>query len=417
MTRHRQDGPSVRAVAMPAVMLAVAVGLATGGCTASPRVVSRSAEAAAPVAVPLAAGAFVPGASWATVRTGGPSVGGRFWQLLAQDRATGKWRLVTPPGVADNAGLAVTSAPDGTMTAGFVPGQLLKFSPLARSTDDGAHWAQGLLPAGLAADPDSLAALPDGRLVAVTPTEVEESAAGVAITAAKNWASLVTLRALAATPGGRRCGLTSLTGTAAVPDGSALVSGTCSRPGRLGLFSNTGGNWQAIDPLVSRSAKSAVAYKPAGGPATRPESVLGLDSSTAGVSVLIDVGTGSGHSIVGARLAAGAKAWTFYPLAGDTAGAVTSVSGSPSGGWVVMLNGSRAVAAEPAAGQPANSASARATSFLAPGPDATIVPSASGGFTALVPGLSTVTVWQQGASGWHRTQTIDVASAPAGPSS
>ena len=140
-------------------------------------------------------------------------------------------------------------------------------------------------------------------------------------------------------------------------------------------------------------------------------------SSTAGVSVLIDVDTASGHSIVAARLAAGAKAWVFYPLASGTAGAVTSVSGSASGDWVVTLNGSHVVAAEPAAGQPANSAAAQATSFLAPGQDATIVPSASGGFSALVPGVSTVTVWQQGASGWHRTQTIDVASAPAGQSS
>ena len=144
--------------------------------------------------------------------------------------------------------------------------------------------------------------------------------------------------------------------------------------------------------------------------------MLGLDSSTAGVSVLINVDTASGHSIVAARLAAGAKAWVFYPLASGTAGAVTSVSGSSSGDWVVTLNGSHVVAAEPAAGQ-ANSAAAQARSFLAPGQDATIVPSASGGFTALVPGVSTVTVWQQGASGWHRTQTIDVASAPAGQSS
>ena len=145
--------------------------------------------------------------------------------------------------------------------------------------------------------------------------------------------------------------------------------------------------------------------------------MLGLNSSAAGVSVLIDIDTARGHSIVASRLSAGAKAWDFYPLATNAAGGVTSVSGSPSGGWVVTLNGSRVVAAEPAPGQPPNSAAAQATSFLAPGQDATIVPSASGGFTALVPGVSTVTVWQEGASGWHRTQTIDVASAPAGQSS
>ncbi|HET7017942.1 MAG TPA: hypothetical protein VFI65_28735, partial [Streptosporangiaceae bacterium] len=240
MTRHRP----VRAAALIGIVLAIT---AIAGCAGSSRTSSRPAKAAGAVAVvPLSAGFAERGVSWATVQTGGPGAGNRFWQLLTEDQATGKWRLVTPPGVADNAGLAVTRAPDGTMIAGFVPSQLLKFSPLATSADDGAHWAQGLLPAGLVPDPDSLAALPGGRLVAVTPTVVEESGAGT-----RNWTTLVTLRALAATPDGRRCGLTSLTGTAAGPDGSVLVSGTCHRSGQLGLFGNADGRWQAAGPVLS----------------------------------------------------------------------------------------------------------------------------------------------------------------------
>src|SRR6185437_13787631 len=194
MSRHHPVGATVLA----AVLLAAGTGIA--GCAASSHASSRPQAAPAPVAAPLAAGVAEPGASWATVQTGGPSVGGRFWQLLTQDQATGKWRLATPPGVADNGGLAVTRAPDGTLAVGFMPGQLLKFSPLATSTDGGAHWAQGLLPAGLVHEPDSLAALSDGRLIAVTPNAVEESGAG-----AKNWTTLVTLRALAVTADGRRC--------------------------------------------------------------------------------------------------------------------------------------------------------------------------------------------------------------------
>jgi len=398
MTRHRP----FRAAALIGIVLAVT---AVAGCTGSSRSSARSLKSAGPVAVPpLAAGVAEGGVSWATVQTGGPGVGGRFWQLLTEDQATGKWRLATPPGVADNAGLAVARAPDGTMTAGFVPGQLLKFSPLATSTDDGAHWAQALLPAGLAPDPDSLAALPDGRLVAVTTTAVEESAAG-----AKNWKPLVTLRALAATPYGRSCGLTGLTGTTAAPDGSVLISGTCRRSGELGLFGNANGRWQAAGPALSSSS----------GAGSVTATVLGLVSSAAGVSLLIDLETSRGQALIPAWLRAGSRNWSLYRLPGTVAGVVTSVSGSASGGWVVTLDGRRAVAAETAAAKPgeAEVAPSWPTTFRAPEPDATIVPSTSGGFTALVPALSSIAVWQRTGSGWHRTQVISVASAPAGQSS
>ncbi|HEX9624711.1 MAG TPA: hypothetical protein VF979_10060 [Streptosporangiaceae bacterium] len=412
MTRPHLIG----AIALAGVVLAVA------GCAASSPASSRSPQAVGPVTVPLAAGVMQPGASWATVQTGGPSVGGRFWQLLTEDQATGKWRLVTPPGVADNAGLAVTRAPDGTMTVGFVPGQLLKFSPLATTTDDGAHWAQALLPAGLVHDPDSLAALPDGGLVAVTTTAVEKSAAG-----AKNWAPLVTLRTLAATPDGRRCGLTGLTGTVAVPGGSLLVSGTCSRVGQLGLFSNVGGRWRATYPWPSRTARFRVSWGNVlsvtnhllDGAEIKPEAVLGMISSAAGVSVLVDAVTSHGQDLIASWLAAGAKTWTFNPPRQALAGVVTAVSGSGNGAWVVMLNGRRMVTAGPAPKLNQHQVTVTwGVPFRNPGPDATIVPSGDGAFTALVPGVSTITVWQWPASGgWHRTRTIDVASAPAGQSS
>ena len=56
MTRHHPVGLSVRTVAWAAVLPAVAVAMA--GCAASSRVVSQSAEAAGPVAVPLTARRF-----------------------------------------------------------------------------------------------------------------------------------------------------------------------------------------------------------------------------------------------------------------------------------------------------------------------------------------------------------------------
>ena len=394
MIRHSP----VCAAALAGLLLAVA---AVAGCGGSSRASSRSPQVAPAISAPLSAGVAEQGVSWATVPTGGPSVGGRFWQLLTEDQATGKWLLATPPGVADNAGLAVTRAPDGTMTAGFVPSQLLKFSPLATSTDGGEHWAQALLPAGLVHDPDSLAARPDGRLLAVTTTAVEESAAGT-----ETWTPLVTLRALAATPDGRSCGLTGLTGAVAAPGGSVLVSGRCRRPGRLGLFSNAGGRWQVAIPALTKMRDVGAV------------TVLGLVSSAAGVSALVDAGTARGQLLRPAWLAAGATTWSYYQVSAALVGTVTSVSGSASGSWVVTLDGRHGVAMDTAAGPRNEIAPTWADTFRAPGPDATIVPSASGGFSALVPGVSSIAVWQRAANGhWQRTQTIDVASAPAGQSS
>jgi hypothetical protein len=410
MIRHRPAG-----VASLAGIVVAAVAIA--GCGGSSHAGARAQRVPRPVAVPLAAAVAEPGISWATVQTGAPSAGGRFWQLLTEDQATGKWRLATPPGVADNAGLAVTRAPDGTMTAGFVPGDLLRFSPLATSSDNGGHWTQGLLPAGLAPDPDSLAALPDGRLVAVTTTAVEESTAG-----GKSWTPLVTLRALAATPDGRGCGLTGLTGTAAAPDGSVLISGICRRAGRLGLFSNEGGRWQIAIPALAdlrdtgRANVSDVGLANLRG--VGMVTVLGLVSSAAGVSVLVDAARAHGQALLPAWLAAGQKTWSFYQLSATQVGTVTSVSGSAIGAWVVTLDGRRGVAVDTAAGPPGAITPSWAASLPAPGPDATIVPSASGGFVALVPGVSSIAVWGRTASGsWHRTQVISVASAPAGQSS
>jgi hypothetical protein len=137
------------------------------------------------------------------------------------------------------------------------------------------------------------------------------------------------------------------------------------------------------------------------------------------VSVLVEADTSHGQALIASSLAAGARTWTFYPPRQALAGVVTSVSGSVNGAWVAMLNGRRMVAAGPAPKQDQRQVRAIwGFSPRFPGPDATVVPSGDGAFSALVPGVAAITVWQRTASdGWHRTQTIDVASAPAGQSS
>ncbi|HET7017264.1 MAG TPA: hypothetical protein VFI65_25290, partial [Streptosporangiaceae bacterium] len=142
-----------------------------------------------------------------------------------------------------------------------------------------------------------------------------------------------------------------------------------------------------------------------------------------GTFALFDVALGREQLLIPAKLSAGATTWSMYPATWSFYQSmtvkddpVTSVSGSTSGVWVVALGDQHGLASGYAARNQVGPHGA--TSFSVPGPNATVVPAVSGGFTALVPGVSTVTVWQRAASGnWQRTQTIEVASAPAGQSS
>lgn len=370
------------------------------GCAA--RSVAGSLPAATPPAAPISLSTAVSaaGASWAVVQTGGPSVGGRSWQLLVRPAGGSNWRLVTPPGVADSAGLVLAPAADGTMTVGFVPGQRLTFTPLAITKDDGAHWSQGLFPAGLLAAPSALAALPGGRLLAITARGAEESAPG-----ADHWTSLVTLRALASTPAGRTCGLTALTAAAASPSGDPLLAGDCSRPGTVGVFDRSADGWHAMGMVLH------------GAEAKQPVRVLQLLSAGVGTNVLLAVGSGRDLEMIPAWLAATATALVT--------GAPLLIKGSPAtstffpakGGWGVVFKGKRAQYAVPVPSahawfnsaltpMPASPATVVLGSGLAPGQGALL--------TALVPGADTVSVWEQTRTDrWRRTNVITISAAPS----
>ena len=395
MARRRRTSRLSATAVIAGLMLGV---VALTGCAT--RAVTGSAPAIGrPPPVPLAAGVSLPGFSWATVRTGGPSVGGKFWQLLVRDRADGRWRLATPPGVADNGGLAVARADDGTITAGFVPSQLLRFTPLAVTSDSGAHWSQGLLPAALVGDPDGLAAVPGGRLVAITAESVQESASGAA-----GWRPLTSLKALAATRAGRRCGLASLTGAVAESNGTVLVAGGCRRPGTIGLFAATASGWQLTGPELP------------GAPGLRAVSIAGLIGTRTGTGVLLAGQTAHGEILIPAWLAAGSRSWATYVPFGFSVGGVESVSASAGGVWAVVLSGRRGLVTQP----PGHSAGAAdvAHPVSLPADNATLMPGAApGNLTALVPGLDTVAVWELTVPGrWHRSQVISVPSTPGGQS-
>jgi hypothetical protein len=345
------------------------------------------------------------GAAWAVVEVGGSRAAhNNFWQLLVRPAAGQAWRLATPAGVADNGGLVATS-PGGPgsagpasaapgLVAGFVPSQDLTFSPLAVSRDGGRHWSPGLLPSGLAAAASALAAGPGGRLLALTRTGVQLSGRGGA-----GWNALVSIRALAASPAGRSCGLTGLTAVAFGSAGAPLLAGACSHPGVTGIFSESGGQWR----LAGAAPPAAFAG--------RPVTVVQLTTTAPGkLTALLAAGRAQGEgqdqALAAAWLGDGQPWTTSAPLPLGGRKLISTAAGS-DGTAGVILTGGRAAVIRPATG----TAAAAWTALPAlPAAAADLVLGPGRQVTVLTAGRTTVTTWQLAVAGtsWSPGQKLTI---------
>jgi len=387
-----------RLMAAGALTAALAVTGGLAGCglgTASgPALAGHPAVARASLATAVSSAQ----ASWAIVRLLGAGSGQNgFWQLLIRPAGTERWQLATPPGVDDTGGLVVAGATAGTITAGFVPSQLLRFTPLAITSDAGVRWSQGLLPAPLAAEPGALAALPAGRLLAITARSAALSGSG-----GGSWTSLVTAASLAANPAGRACGLTALTGVAVSAGGVPLLAGDCARPGAVGIFARHGSGWQAVRLALPASLASQRIV------------VLRLAGTSTGAAAMLAVGTGRGAVLIPAWSSRTMLTWSAgapFPLDGSQ---VVSVSVGTGGGWGVVLTGRRGLVFSALASQAGRYAG---SGFSLPAAGATLVvgPGRPAQISALVPGADSVTVWQLAKNAtWRQIQVVSVPvfSAP-----
>jgi hypothetical protein len=243
---------------------ALGAGLAVGllvavlaGCagTAGPGAPVRPATVA-----PLTSSASNAAASWVTVPMGHlDDPLNTFWQVLVRPAASSQWRLVTPPGVADNGGL-VLSAPAGSQAVvGFRASQVLAFSPLAATVDLGRSYTPQLVPAALAAVPDALAAGTVGDAAALVDDGAEVMTARGDPTGAIGfrWQRDVSLSALAASAG-PGCGLTRLSAVAVTAD-ATYIGGSCRRAGRVAIVEQVaGGNHLVPVVLPSGAAEDQV---------------------------------------------------------------------------------------------------------------------------------------------------------------
>jgi hypothetical protein len=344
--------------------LAVLLGAAACG-SATAQVAARGTVPAA--AEPLATSLVTAQGTWAVVEMGGPaSAAENFWQLFFQHGGT--WSLVTPPAVADNGGLVAAGAP-GSLLIGFRPSQNLAFSPLATSTDNGMHWAPGVLDAALAAVPDALAMGPAGTELALLRNgHVDVSGAG------GSWSGLTSETALAASAAGRECGVTGVDAVSFWPDGLKVVAGACDQRKVAGVFTDTNGTWQLAGPSV-----------PGGGQVR----VLRLSGATALLS--------SGGAVYAAWHG---SSWTVSgPLAGTPAASGFGANGSA---WVLLGGGRAATVSGPGG----------AWQELPATPGKTAALALAGGETdAFAVAGDVLTVWRLSAGTWTKAQVIHVPIA------
>jgi hypothetical protein len=379
---------SAAAIAMlPAVMLAA-------GCAGAPTTPAPTTQAAPPspslnTSLDTAAG------TWAAVVMGGSAAqDNNFWQLFIRPADSTRWKLVTPPGTADNGGLVLAGGGTALVT-GFRPSQDLTFSPLIQTSDGGQAWSSlNPLDAALASAPDALAARPgSGQLLALLAGgTVQEAAPGNA-----TWTALASQQALAATPAGRRCGLQALTAAAFTPSGSPVLAGPCTRPGTAGIFTAGNGTWQAAGPALPAAL------------AGQDITVSRLTRTAQGMTALLAAGTGPGASLLAAWSADGH--WTLSPPLPLHGSALTSASFGPGGTAAIITTANR--------GQITTSAGSSWQPLppLPPG-TATLAPGPGGTADALAARGGTLTVWQHapGGTAWAKIQVINVP-IPYGSSS
>ena len=373
-------------------VVALSVGILSA-CSASvdTTAVPPSASSAAADPIPLPGSFASPSGTWATIAMGHLNDPlNTFWQLFSLSSSSSQWALATPPGVASNGGLVASVGPSGSLTAGFGPSLDLRFSPLAQSADQGATWAAGVLPGGLALVPDALATSSghqDAALLSSGGGEVVASSGDLS-----SWQTIALTRTLATTSSLTGCGIESLTAVAVRANGDAMAGAACAHGNRAGVLVLEAGSWHAVGPSLPL-------------PAPAPIRVVRLLATPTGATALISAGTGRSSELFAASSTDGLASWSVSAPLPTPDEHLVSTGVTPSGGLIAVIrhsDGSRtaSVIDQVAGGWQALSPLPAGTAVVAAMP--------SGGFDALIVDRSTLEVDTLEASGWHQSQAVDV---------
>ena len=376
------------AAALPAALLAA-------GCASVPAT-SAPATNAVPPSPMLNTALDTTAGTWAAVVMGGSAAQyNAFWELFIRPAGGSNWKLVTPPGTADNGGLVLAGSDGQALVTAFRPSQDLTYTPLIQTGDGGQAWSSlDPLDAALASAPDALAVSPaSGQMLALLRGgTIQEAAPGNA-----TWNTLASPQALGATSAGRRCGLQAVTAAAFDPAGIPMLAGACTRPGTAGIFTPGNGTWQVAGPAL-------------------PAALVGQDITVSrltrtgqGMTALLQAGSGPGASLLAAWSADGR--WALSPPLPLHGGALTSASFGPGGTAAIITSANRGLVVT-------GPGSAWLPLPPLPPGTATLVPGPGVAADALAVRGGTLTVWQHapGSTTWAKIQVINVP-IPYGSSS
>jgi hypothetical protein len=289
--------------------------------------------------------------------------------------------------VASNGGL-VASTSSTSVLAGFGPSQDLRFSPLARTADQGSSWQPGLLPAGLSRVPDALAEGDTGSLALLS------TAGGVVVASSgglSTWTRVTSAAALRRQPAVTACQLRSLTAVSLAAGGATLVGASCATGGRAGLFTSSSTGWSAVGPGVIGATRL-------------PTEVVRLDQTAAGTAALVSSGRAGSARLYGLS-SSDLRTWTQSRGLLVGRASLLSTGVTAAGGFVVTMRG------------PGGSTSASVLSPAGSGwrslpalPSGTtsVVATPGAGYDALAPSGSTLSVYGLGGTGWTRIQRLKV---------
>ena len=231
------------------------------------------------------------------------------------------WSVVTPEGVADNGGLVVGTA-GGSVVVGFLPSQLLRYSPLAQSIDGGATWSPQLLPAGLTPLPDVLASTRGrGRW----STRRDRRGQGAFRRRRACRAGPCSSPPPASPPSLVGCGVTTIDAVAILPTGSPLVATGCRRNGVVGIFTKTGGAWRPYGTMLRGQSRSAT-------------DVLRLEASGTTAAALAATSRGGQRALVALWREGGAPWTAAVPLILPAGASVLASAVGADGAMAVILD-------------------------------------------------------------------------------
>ena len=224
---------------------------------------------------PIASALSSQSGSWAVVAMGERDHPlDTFWELFFRAPTAATWRLVTPPGVADNGGLTVSVTSTGSALVGFEPSQLLRFSPAAVSLHDGAGWVPALVPVSLAASPDALTIASNGSGTALALVRRRSGELLTSSGSLRDWRPLPGISVVGRSAD-MRCDRIGLDAVALNSSSDAMLGTGCRRAGQIGIFALVGGQWQLDGPSLHGSLAQAT---------TR---VLRLDASGSTTTALV----------------------------------------------------------------------------------------------------------------------------------